>query len=484
MATTAFTDWVEDLSWLASVPESELPEGLRWPAAGEGGVTDSVDDTLLEVAAVGPGPEAMALLAGLRGVPMSGAARLTVVELWQAQLAWAAGAEQSAIIDLVGTGPDPTDARACLDDEFAPMELAAALRATTVHAAGRITQARLLQTTLKATGDRLRAGTLDPYRVWLIIDETKDLTPDRVQQVEAAVVGTPGESVDAGALSGGQLRKALREACRASDPEWGVRRFAKARKTRRVVFRPEAEDGLVGLFAYLPPVEAMALQQHLEKAAQVPSTSPDDDRCHDERMADALMACVLGSHPGEPTTPLMPEVVMQVLVPLSSLLGLREHSGELAGYGPIPAGMARELAADHEWQRWVYEDDTGYLLDLGKHRYRPTPTLGDHVRARDRYCRFPGCGLPAGVCDLDHTEPFDHAGAAACPAPDADSCDAEQHPGGSTSAANLNSSCRRAHRGKTHGHYQTRQDPDGTLHWITPLGRTYITRPWDYRPKD
>ncbi|MDX6203769.1 MAG: hypothetical protein QOJ83_3269, partial [Frankiales bacterium] len=32
------------------------------------------------------------------------------------------------------------------------------------------------------------------------------------------------------------------------------------------------------------------------------------------------------------------------------------------------------------------------------------------------------------------------------------------------------------------GHYQTRQDPDGTLHWTTPLGRTYTTQPWDYRP--
>ncbi|MDX6223584.1 MAG: hypothetical protein QOD91_2638, partial [Frankiales bacterium] len=38
------------------------------------------------------------------------------------------------------------------------------------------------------------------------------------------------------------------------------------------------------------------------------------------------------------------------------------------------------------------------------------------------------------------------------------------------------------HRAKTFGDYQTRQDPDGTRHWTTPLGRTYTTRPWNYRP--
>ena len=41
---------------------------------------------------------------------------------------------------------------------------------------------------------------------------------------------------------------------------------------------------------------------------------------------------------------------------------------------------------------------------------------------------------------------------------------------------------RTAHRGKTHGDYQLHHHPDGTITWTTPLGRTYTTHPWDYRP--
>jgi hypothetical protein len=33
-------------------------------------------------------------------------------------------------------------------------------------------------------------------------------------------------------------------------------------------------------------------------------------------------------------------------VPITALLGLTDELAELAGYGPIPAAMAREIAAD------------------------------------------------------------------------------------------------------------------------------------------
>ena len=56
------------------------------------------------------------------------------------------------------------------------------------------------------------------------------------------------------------------------------------------------------------------------------------------------------------------------------------------------------------------------------------------------------------------------------------------HPGGATASNNLIALSRRPHRAKTHGGYHTTQDPDGTLHLTTPLGRHYTTKPWDYRP--
>jgi hypothetical protein len=184
--------------------------------------------------------------------------------------------------------------------------------------------------------------------------------------------------------------------------------FAKARRSRRVGFDPRGSDGLVGMYAYLPPVEAVAMQQHLQAAAQVPGPDPGDDRTVDERMADALIASVLGTTPGDPTTPATPTVTVRLLISLPTLLGLREDTAELAGYGAIPAGLARELAGDAEFQRMIYDPVDGHLLDYHTRTYRPPKGLDAYIRARDRHCRFPGGTRPAEDCDLDHTTPFQH----------------------------------------------------------------------------
>ena len=484
-------EWLDAPWWLDAVAE----DAVAGDAVAEGDVLEcpemlavhddlgpmSVTETLLAVSLAGAGPEAIRLLAGLRGRSLTGDQQLSVVELWQPQLAWLTGAEQTAIVDLVGPEPDPADRQACLADGFAPLELAAALHASTGHAAGRIANARLLTSTLTATGDRLREGTLDPYRVWLITDTLVSLGEGpagvaAAREVEAQVLPR------AATLTGRQLRTALRKGCRAVDPDWGVRMFAKNRTTRRVGFDFRGQDGLVGMYAALPPVEALAMKETLDRAAGAPCPDPGDDRSADERRADALIASVLGAQPEDPTTPAAPQVVLQVLVPLPTLLGLREDTAELVGYGAIPAAMAREMAGDAHWQRWVHDEVSGHLLDQGKHSYRPNTALARLVTDRDRHCRFPGCTHPAASCDQDHTEPFNHAGAAECPAPNPPRCDPGRHPGGTTSAANLTSLCRRAHRAKTFGDYPTRQDPDGTLHWTTPLGRHYTTTPHDYRP--
>ena len=113
-------------------------------------------------------------------------------------------------------------------------------------------------------GDRLRAGTLDPYRVWLIT-ETLSALPDpaRAAGVLAAVLPGAAEQTPTA------LKRALRKAARQADPDWGVRTFAKARKSRRVGFDLTGDDGLVRLWAFLPPVEGLAVKQHLEAAAKV-----------------------------------------------------------------------------------------------------------------------------------------------------------------------------------------------------------------------
>ncbi|MGP4054758.1 DUF222 domain-containing protein [Mycobacterium sp. 4D054] len=89
--------------------------------------------------------------------------------------------------------------------------------------------------------------------------------------------------------------------------------------------------------------------------------------------------------------------------------------------------------------------------------YRPSAKLAAFVRARDLFCRFPGCTVPAEHCDLDHVLPW---------------------PYGPTHPSNLNCKCRTHHLGKTFADgWRDEQLPDGTVIWTTPAGLRYTTVP-------
>ena len=132
---------------------------------------------------------------------------------------------------------------------------------------------------------------------------------------------------------------------------------------------------------------------------------------------------------------------------------------ELAGHGPITAAQTRDVIDRYgaTYHRLLTDPETGDLLDYGRTRYQPPAHLADFVAARDRTCSFPGCTQPAHACDLDHITPYSR--------------------GGTTSTINLTPQCRHHHRGKDGGGHHLTRDPDGTIHWTTPLGRTYTHHP-------
>ena len=55
--------------------------------------------------------------------------------------------------------------------------------------------------------------------------------------------------------------------------------------------------------------------------------------------------------------------------------------------------------------------------------------------------------------------------------------------GGRTAANNMAALSRRHHRAKTFLGFHYRHLDNAVLEWTTPLGRTYYTRPHDYRPE-
>lgn len=108
---------------------------------------------------------------------------------------------------------------------------------------------------------------------------------------------------------------------------------------------------------------------------------------------------------------------------------MAEDPATLEGYGPISPRTARTLAADRRWRLWL-TDATGAIGGVSTSTDAPLPALARLIRARDPFCRYPGCRRAAGNCDLDHAVP---------------------HPVGATSRENVGPLCRRHHRMKTAG---------------------------------
>ena len=154
--------------------------------------------------------------------------------------------------------------------------------------------------------------------------------------------------------------------------------------------------------------------------------------------------------------------LIHVIVPYTTLTGADDQPGELLGYGPIPADLARDIAADAVWKRLLTDPLSGAVLDHGRDTYRPPAALADFVRARDLYCRMPGCRRQASHCELDHA--IDWA------------------KGGTTTDTNLYTGCLHDHRLKDRPGWKVRQTPDGRVEWTTPTGHRYHSDPHDYRP--
>lgn len=172
-----------------------------------------------------------------------------------------------------------------------------------------------------------------------------------------------------------------------------------------------------------------------------------------------------------------------ITVPAETLTGQKDLPAELAGYGAITAEAARDLARHAGSADLIVLDGITTREQphqLGKppdQPYRPGNATVRRVFAMHQTCRFPGCRRSADQCDLDHLMPYAK--------------------GGSTTPGNLIPLCRHHHKLKTHGGWRVQpapanaadlplhalRHPPGSLQWISPLGRTYLTPP-DDRPGD
>jgi hypothetical protein len=351
--------------------------------------------------------------------------------------AWVEARQLQVIAAMGEQAADP------LGKDWIREDVAAALRLSRNTAIERLEFARSLKR-LPATMESLQRGEITAMHARVLAESVAPLDDAQAAAVEREALPL-GKTQTVGAF-----RRTAARAVLAASSDGAEQRHALARAERRVAFTPVA-DGMEVLWALLPAERCAEIRARLD--AELSRIGSTDPRTADQQRADVLcdLAGLAGLPDGELPTSHGARPAVQVTVALSTLLGLDEQPAELAGHGPIPAALARRIAADPSgtWSRLV-TDAHGRLLDVGRSTYRPPADLARFVIARDRTCCFPGCTRAAARCDLDHRVAWDD--------------------GGRTDAGNLYALCPRHHQLKHETGWRYRPAADGEVEWTAPTG--------------
>ncbi|MDQ3628172.1 MAG: DUF222 domain-containing protein, partial [Actinomycetota bacterium] len=255
------------------------------------------------------------------------------------------------------------------------------------------------------------------------------------------------------------------------DPESALRRSGLARRARRVWTRP-APDTMAMVSGCVPVEQGVAAYAALDRAARA-LRNGGDQRSLDQLRADLFVERLTGLATADAIS-----FEVGVTMSVGALLDADDEPADLAGHGPVPSALARDLitaaagrrtGADGRRVRTFLRrlftdpvDDTVTSVDTRRRLF--DGPMARHVRARDQVCRTPGCEAP--IRHLDHAVPHRR--------------------GGPTTATNSQGLCEacsytKEAPGWTHGEILV-PGPDGrprhhsTL-FTTPTGHCYQSRP-------
>ncbi len=446
------------------------------------------EDQVATLLSAAPGIKTLAELIAINPQDLSPSARIDYLAALERQSSWLQAAMQRAIVAVAGINEGKSDGPFTGVDEAEREDVSSALRLSAGTAQMRIDVARTLVNHLPNTCSALATGDLSAAHATVIAKETAAAIRDGLS--EFAIFSIEQKAIaHAEFHTPSQVAQQVRSAIAKFAPATFEEVVEKARDCRRVSCYNDI-DGMSTVVAILPAADAQTVMKAIEafiiKGSSAWETSRDlqnteslntdakntdaknveslnsgvknsDSRSADMKRADALTAIAgfaLAASSEEVALHRRP-ITVNVTIDLPTLLGLSENPGQLAGYGAIPASVARALASDGKWKRFITDPQTGALLDYGRETYQPPQALIDFLIARDRTCRFPGCRRSAALSDLDHAQSWED--------------------GGTTSLDNLGALCRRHHQLKTHGGWAIESRADGSCTWTSPLGKIYQT---------
>jgi hypothetical protein len=377
-------------------------------------------------------------------------------------------------------------------EQFTGIELAGTRRQSRMAAENDLVDARRYVEALPLTVELLSQGLLLEHQARTILRATVNCSTDVARRAEQSVIADGGAS-----LAPPDLRRALTKAILTIesdlDSDAVTERLMQARARRRTWARNE-DDGMASIGALGPAeqvrrwvrdMELLVLQEKvLDRAAGV-------WRSADQIRADLVLAMpglLLAARAGEgganPTRPRQ-DTMVNVFVPVVTVLEHSSDPGDLEGYGPISAEHVRLLMPQARLRRGCVDHDTGRLLSLDdeieeptddtqvarerlvamlrpsvvRHRaepqHDPSMSLRRFVEVRSPRCDGPGCSVPSHRSHKDHRIPY---------------------PAGPTAEGNLDPRSASCHRAK-HSGWEVRIEPDGSTTWTSPLGRSYRRRP-------
>ena len=141
--------------------------------------------------------------------------------------------------------------------------------------------------------------------------------------------------------------------------------------------------------------------------------------------------------------------VVNVTVPIQTLMGISDEPGVLSGGEVLPAGLVRAIAADPDstWYRML-TDPARRCVELSTTSYKPTAAITRQVVVDWGTCFAPPCTIPASEAELDHRVAA---------------------PEGATSTENLGPGCKGHHKVKHAPGFGLIKEPNGRM-WLTTAG--------------